>query len=101
MVEVLLNILLWVVLIGFTTFCILYGIWTRPWVDQMGRHVLFFMGGLAWAFAYAVLSRYIQQDLRLVGWAVVLTIIAFLVWWRVVILVRYHLASQRKESGVK
>jgi hypothetical protein len=99
--NILLDIMLWVVLIGFFTFIILYGLWNKPWMNQMGRHILFFMGGLAWAFGYAIVSEYVEDPWRTKGWILVLVIIAFLVWWRVAILVSYQLEARRRRSDVK
>jgi hypothetical protein len=95
MVNLLLNIVLWVVLGGFVTFCALYAWLASPWKDHMGRHVLFFMSGFVLAFAYAISSQYIPDPQRAYGWIFVLSIIGFLVWWRVIILIKYQMIARR------
>jgi hypothetical protein len=95
MANLLLNIVLWVVLGGFLTFCILYAWLARPWRDHMGRHILVFETGFLIAFAYAASSRYIPEPQRTIGWIITLSVIAVLIWWRVIILVKYQLTARR------
>jgi hypothetical protein len=95
MANLLLNIVLWVVLGGFLTFCILYALLAKPWRDHMGRHMLVFETGFALAFAYAIASQYIQEPTRTTDWIFILSVIAVLIWWRVIILIKYQLIARK------
>jgi hypothetical protein len=65
----------------------------------MGRHVLSFMSGLMLAFSWAVIPLVfgtgLNYEVRLIGWTVVLALIAGLVWWRVVILIKFQIQARR------
>jgi hypothetical protein len=97
MVEVVLYIALWAALLGFIAFCLLYAILASPWQDHMGRHILFFMLGLTIAFLYGAFSRYLEPIPRTKGWTVILIIIAGLVWWRVVILLKFQIRARQNK----
>jgi len=99
MVRLLLMIALWVTLAGFVLFCLLYAILARPWHDHMGKHVLAFMGGLAIAFIYAAAAPYVPDNIRLEGWTIILTILGALVWWRVVLLIKFQVEARQPRSS--
>jgi hypothetical protein len=99
MVEVFLQVALYAALAGFVAFCSLYAFLARPWTSRMGRHVLSFMSGLMLAFSWAVIPLVfgtgLNYEVRLIGWTVVLALIAGLVWWRVVILIKFQIQARR------
>lgn len=95
MAEIFLFIALWVALLGLIVFCVLF-IWlAEPWRDNMGRHILFFMGGLTLAFAYGTISKEFEPTIRTQIWSVILGVIAGLVWWRVVILIKLQIQARK------
>lgn len=96
--RVILYIVLWTAIAGFILFCALYAILASPWRDHMGRHVLAFMSGLAISLLYGAVSRFIDPDWRLIGWTISLAMIALLVWWRVIMLIKYQLQARRKHE---
>ncbi|SRR5258706_1822703 len=98
MANLILNIVLWVVLGGFVTFCGLYVWLAAPWRSLMGKHELFIMGGFAIAFIYAVVSRYVPNPQRTYGWIIILSILAFMVWWRVGLLIRFQMRARKSIS---
>lgn len=99
--RLLLNVLLWEIMGGFITFCLLYAFLAKAWRDQMGRHILFFMGGFVIAFGYAIFSKYVKEPWLIRGWNGVLIIISVLVWWRVAILIKFQIAARRGSNEDK
>jgi hypothetical protein len=91
--EIVLMILVWIVVAGFVTFCILYAL-LKPWRDSMGKHVLFFMLALAVAFIYSLVAPHLERMDAIKGWTIVIGAIAFVIWWRVIKLIKFQVQNQ-------
>jgi hypothetical protein len=103
MVELLLIYIELVVAVtaaGAVAFLVVY-LRTQPWQTAMGRHVLIFMAALGIAFLYAPVAQYLPLVPRLVGWALSLTSIAIMMWWRTAKLVRYQREAQSEAKRLE
>lgn len=95
MAEAILMGLVWIVALGFLTFVVFY-VMLRPWHDPMGTHILFFMSAFLLAFIWSIIAPYIPHTWLVHGWIVVIGIIAFVVWWRVALLIRFQIQQQEQ-----
>lgn len=93
MAETVLDALVWFTAIGLLVFLVLYSFLT-PWKDPMGRHIFFFMLSLLLAFIYGVVNKSFSFNQRIEGWIIVITAIAGVVWWRVIILMIFLYKDQ-------
>ncbi len=90
--EIVLMTLVWTVIAGFILFCVLY-VLLKPWRDSMGRHVLFFMSAFLLAFIYSTIAPHIPHKWFIHGWIFVIGLIAFVVWWRVILLIKFQIQN--------
>lgn len=103
MVELqLLNVAIWACAIGLLVFCVIYSVLASPWRDSMGRHVLAFMGGLCFVFIYYIFATIVRDDISMVwllrGWIITIFMLAILIWWRVVIFLKYQIMAREREE---
>lgn len=96
MVNVLVLAGFCVTLLGFLTFVLTYAILAKPWHTSMGRHIISFMAGILLALIYSALGYWLRSfSWYLYGWVGVYWLLAGLVWWRVVIFLKFQIQAQR------
>lgn len=75
--------------LGALTFVVVYQVYGKWWVSEMGRHLMSFMLGCFVVLGIAVLVRFDPhlphiKAVKIGAWSIV----TFLMWWRAVVAIR-------------